>query len=309
MDHIDRRGFLECMAWMGTGVLWTAAGGVLSSRMISPASAAESPAGRFSFVQISDTHVGFKGEANKDPVTTLQQLVDRINATPAPPAFVLHTGDQTHGQKAGAFDTVAELLKGLKTERIFYAPGEHDVFLDGGKEYLSRYGKGTVGGNGWQSFDYKGTHFVGVVNVLKYKAEGMGALGEAQLEWLQKDVASASSSTPVVVFAPRALVVRVSPMGVGDRGRRACPRLSQALRLRHGPERPHPLGPEEGGRQRDVPHRHVNGVSAARARQRTSAWPDEDPGGADALHDRHLRRHVRTGKTAAGGDGLSGEGR
>jgi 3',5'-cyclic AMP phosphodiesterase CpdA len=201
MDRIDRRGFLECMAWVGTGVLWTAAGGVLSSRMISPASAAESPPASFSFVQISDTHVGFKGEANKDPVATLQQLVDRINAMPAPPAFVLHTGDQTHGQKAGAFDTVAELLKGLKTERIFYAPGEHDVFLDGGKEYLSRYGKGTVGGNGWQSFDYKGTHFVGLVNVLKYKGEGMGALGEAQLEWLEKDVASASSSTSVVVFA------------------------------------------------------------------------------------------------------------
>jgi 3',5'-cyclic AMP phosphodiesterase CpdA len=200
MDRIDRRGFLECMAWTGTGVLWAAAGGVLSSRLIAPASAAESAAGSFSFVQISDTHVGFKGEANKDAAATLQQVVDRINAMPSPPAFVLHTGDQTHGQKAGAFDTVAQILKGVKTEAIFYAPGEHDVFLDGGKEYLSRYGKGTVGGNGWQSFDYKGTHFVGLVNVLKYKGEGMGALGEAQLEWLEKDVAGQSSSTPIVVF-------------------------------------------------------------------------------------------------------------
>ena len=200
MDRIDRRGFLECMAWTGTGVLWAASGGVLSSRMISPASAAESAAGSFSFVQISDTHVGFKGEANKDAAATLQQVVDRINAMPSPPAFVLHTGDQTHGQKAGAFDTVAQILKGVKTEAIFYVPGEHDVFLDGGKEYLSRYGKGTVGGNGWQSFDYKGIHFVGLVNVLKYKGEGMGALGEAQLEWLEKDVAGQSSSTPVVVF-------------------------------------------------------------------------------------------------------------
>src|SRR5437899_9896988 len=201
MDRIDRRGFLECMAWVGTGVLWTAAGGVLSSRMISPASAAESPAGSFSFVQISDTHVGFKGEANKDPVATLQQLVDRINAMPAPPAFVLQTGDQTHGQKAGAFDTVAELLKGAKTERTFYVPGEHDVFLGGGKEYLGRYGQGTVGGRGWQSFDYKGTHFVGLVNVLKYKGEGMGALGDEQLAWLAKDVEGLSGSTPVVVFS------------------------------------------------------------------------------------------------------------
>ena len=201
MDSIDRRGFLECMAWAGTGLLWTASGGVLSSRMAAPAAAAETAAESFRFAQISDTHIGFKGQANGDPMATLQQVVDRINALQPAPAFVLHTGDQTHGQKAGAFDTVAEILKGLKTERVFYLPGEHDVFLDGGKEYLDRYGKGTVGGRGWQSFDYKGTHFVGLVNVLKYKGEGMGALGEDQIEWLTKDLAPLSGSTPVVVFA------------------------------------------------------------------------------------------------------------
>jgi len=201
MDSIDRRGFLECMAWAGTGLLWTASGGVLSSRMAAPAAAAEPAAESFRFAQISDTHIGFKGQANGDPMATLQQVVDRINALQPAPAFVLHTGDQTHGQKAGAFDTVAEILKGLKTERVFYLPGEHDVFLDGGKEYLDRYGKGTVGGRGWQSFDYKGTHFVGLVNVLKYKGEGMGALGEDQIEWLTKDLAPLSGSTPVVVFA------------------------------------------------------------------------------------------------------------
>jgi 3',5'-cyclic-AMP phosphodiesterase len=201
MDRIDRRGFLECMAWTGTGLLWTAAGGLVSSQTIPAASAADTPAGAFSFVQISDTHVGFKGQANPDAAVTLQQVVDRVNALPTPPAFVLHTGDQTHGQKAGAFDTVAEILKGVKADRILYVPGEHDVFLDGGKEYLSRYGKGTVGGRGWQSFDYKGTHFVGLVNVLKYKGEGMGAIGEEQLEWLETDVAPLGTSTPIVVFA------------------------------------------------------------------------------------------------------------
>jgi len=201
MDRIDRRGFLECMAWAGTGVVWASAGGVLSSRLITEASAADAAAGSFTFVQISDTHVGFKGEANKDAAATLQQVVDRVNALRPAPAFVLHTGDQTHGQKAGAFDTVAEILKTVKTGRIFYVPGEHDVFLDGGTEYLARYGKGTVDGRGWQSFDYKGTHFVGLVNVLKYKGEGMGSLGDEQLEWLAKDVAPLSSSTPIVVFS------------------------------------------------------------------------------------------------------------
>ncbi len=201
MDRIDRRGFMECMAWAGTGLVWVATGGVLSSRVIAPAAAAEAKPGSFSFVQISDTHIGFKGQANGDSTATLQQAVDRINALQPAPAFVLHTGDQTHGQKAGAFDTVAEILKSVKTERIFYVPGEHDVFLDGGKEYLGRYGKGTVGGRGWQSFDYKGSHFVGLVNVLKYKGEGMGALGEDQIAWLENDLAPLSSSTPVVVFS------------------------------------------------------------------------------------------------------------
>jgi 3',5'-cyclic-AMP phosphodiesterase len=200
MDRMNRRGFLECAAWTGAAVMWTMTGGLARSRVVSAAAAADMDAGTFSFVQISDTHVGFKGQANPDAAITLQQVIDRVNAQPTRPAFVLHTGDQTHGQKAGAFDTVAQLLKGLKTERIFYVPGEHDVFLDGGKEYLSRYGQGTVGGQGWQSFDYKGTHFIGLVNVLKYKGEGMGSLGAEQLAWMEKDVAPLSASMPIVVF-------------------------------------------------------------------------------------------------------------
>ena len=197
MDRISRRGFFECMAWVGTGVVWTATGGILSSRVL-PAAAAEPAAGSFSFVQISDSHVGFKGEANKDAAATLQEVVTKINALPTPPSFVMHTGDLTHGQKPGAFDTVAELLKGVKAEKILYIPGEHDVFLDGGKEFLGRYANG---GPGWQSFDYKGVHFVALVNVLKYKGEHLGALGSEQIAWLQKDLSGLSTSTPVVVFA------------------------------------------------------------------------------------------------------------
>jgi len=93
---------------------------------------------------------------------------------------------------------VAELLKGVKAEKILYIPGEHDVFLDGGKEFLGRYANG---GPGWQSFDYKGVHFVALVNVLKYKGEHLGALGSEQIAWLQKDLNGLSTSTPVVVFA------------------------------------------------------------------------------------------------------------
>jgi 3',5'-cyclic AMP phosphodiesterase CpdA len=197
------------MAWAGTGVVWTAAGGILSSQMI-PAALAQPAGGSFSFVQISDTHIGFKGEANSDAAATLQQAIDKINALPTPPSFVLHTGDLTHGQKQGAFDTVGELLKNVKAGGIFYVPGEHDVFLDGGKEFLGRFAKG---GPGWQSFDHKGVHFVGLVNVLKYKGEHLGALGPEQLAWLKQDLAGLTSSTPVVVFTHVPLWAVYPPWG------------------------------------------------------------------------------------------------
>jgi len=197
MDRMDRRGFLECMAWVGTGVVWTASGGVFTSRVLT-ADAAEGSQGNFSFVQVSDTHVGFKGEANPDAAVTLQQVVQKINALPAPPTFVMHTGDLTHGQKPGAFDTVSEIMKGAKTGKVIYIPGEHDVFADGGKEYLGRF---AGGGPGWQSFDVNGVHFVALVNVLKYKGERIGALGAEQIAWLKQDLAGLKDSAPVVVFA------------------------------------------------------------------------------------------------------------
>jgi 3',5'-cyclic AMP phosphodiesterase CpdA len=200
-DRLDRRGFLQCMAWTGTGLLWSAAGGVLASRIIGPdAAEAQTAAAGFSFAQISDTHIGFKGEANRDAIGTFESAVARLKALDPKPAFVIHTGDITHAQKAGAFDTVSEALKDVGVERVFYVPGENDVFADGGTEYLNRFAVGGPG-RGWQSFDYRGVHFVGLVNVLDFKAGKLGSLGHDQLEWLERDVAPLASSTPIVVFA------------------------------------------------------------------------------------------------------------
>src|SRR5579885_3477559 len=93
-DGVDRRGMLRCMAWVGTGLVWTLRGGLTSSR----AFGREAPAGAgdFSFVQISDSHIGFAREPNKDVTATLREAVDRINRLDVPPAFVVHTGDLTH---------------------------------------------------------------------------------------------------------------------------------------------------------------------------------------------------------------------
>jgi 3',5'-cyclic AMP phosphodiesterase CpdA len=115
------------------------------------------------------------------------------------PSFVLHTGDLTHLAQPEEFDTVDQLLKGVKTDRIFYVPGEHDV-TDNGQQYMARYGKETLG-NGWYSFDAQGVHFIALVNVLSQGDGGLGMLGSDQLKWLEQDVKKLSSSTPIVIFA------------------------------------------------------------------------------------------------------------
>jgi 3',5'-cyclic-AMP phosphodiesterase len=201
-DGVDRRGFLKCMAWAGTGALWLMNGGVLEGHSLGRLIGLRPKDLRadLSFVQISDSHMGFNKPANTDVVATFQVAIDRINALPTAPAFMLHTGDISHLSKPEEFDTVQQMLKSASVPEVFYVPGEHDVLEDDGKEYLQRFGKGTSG-NGWHSFDKNGVHFIGLVNVMQLKAGGLGTLGAEQLEWLERDVKRLSASTPIVVFA------------------------------------------------------------------------------------------------------------
>ena len=195
-DGVDRRGFLKCMAWAGAGLVWTFAGGVPASHALGRAKT-DNPQVDFSFIQISDSHIGFNKPANTDVTATLQAALDRISAGPDSPDFLIHTGDLTHSSKPAEFDTLDQVLAGTKRQ-VFYVPGEHDTSVDDGKMYLDRYGKGTKG-NGWYSYDHKGVHFIGLVNVVQL--EGMGKLGQPQLDWLKQDLDGLKSSTPIVVFA------------------------------------------------------------------------------------------------------------
>ncbi len=193
------------MAWAGTGVLWTAAGGTLASAVLRPAGARAAEmkpntVADFTFVQLSDTHIGFNKEANKDVPGTLKEAVAKINALPAPPDFILHTGDLTHLSEAEEFETLEEILRSCKTKQVFYVPGEHDVLNDNGRQYLERFGKHTKG-QGWFSFDHKGAHFIGLNNVMAIRDGGLGRLGDDQLEWMEDDLKAVADSTPVVVFA------------------------------------------------------------------------------------------------------------
>jgi 3',5'-cyclic-AMP phosphodiesterase len=197
-DGLDRRGFLECMAWAGTGVIWTVSGGVLSSKAFGQNR--KGAMGELHFVQISDSHIGFNKPANPNATATLQATVDKVNALQDQQDFIIHTGDLTHDSKAVQFDTMDQVLMGAKSKQIYYVPGEHDTSIDDGKLYLERYGKalGAIG-NGWYSFNHKDVHFVGLNNTAVL--EGMGNLGEAQLTWLEADLKGQPDSRPVVLFA------------------------------------------------------------------------------------------------------------
>jgi len=202
-DGVDRRGFLRCMAWAGTGMVWIAGSGVLKSAplpRLGLAADSRLATGDFVFAQISDSHIGFSKDANKDVVSTLQAAIGRIQALPVAPDFLIHTGDLTHLSKPEEFDTLQQVLTSAKVGQVFYVPGEHDMLADDGRQYLDRYGKGTQG-QGWFSFDHKGVHFIGLVNVVDLKAGGLGNLGKEQLAWLKQDLKGRSSSTPIVVFA------------------------------------------------------------------------------------------------------------
>lgn len=222
---MSRRGLLKCMAWAGTGVVWSLSGGVPRTLgLLGSAEAAEAGQGETTFVQISDNHIGFHLPPNPDPLATLGESIAKIKAMPVPAGFIVHTGDISHLSKEQQWDDADQVIKGAGKD-VFYIPGEHDVAdADNGKAFLARYGKNTQG-RGWYSFDAAGVHFIALVNVFNFnpgfKAAGFATLGDDQLEWLEKDVAHRSSSTPIVVLAhvPLWTVYEQWGWGTADAGR------------------------------------------------------------------------------------------
>jgi calcineurin-like phosphoesterase family protein len=262
---VSRRGALECMIWAGTGVLWTLSGGVpkslglLGDDLLGNALAAETPA--FTFLQISDSHIGFNKPANPDALGTLRDAIAKIKAVPTKPAFMIHTGDITHLSKPDEFDNANQLISEAALD-VHYVPGEHD-FVDEGvcKAYLARYGKGTKGA-GWYSFDDHGVHFIGLVNVVDLKAGGLGRLGPEQLAWLADDIKDKSNSTPMSC-SRTSRSGRSMPIGDGA-PTTACGRSTvEALWLGDCAQRPYPSDRAEGRRQYDLPHCTLHLLPAA----------------------------------------------
>jgi len=213
----SRRGALQCLACGGAGTLFVLVGGVLAPLDLALAATGRSPsagAGVPLFLQISDTHIGFNKEANPDVAGTLKQTIDFVNAMPMKPALIIHTGDITHLSKSEEFDRAAQLMSGLNITELHTTPGEHDVTDGPGTEYFSRFGKASDN-RGYYSFDHQGVHFIALVNVMHFKPNGLGGLGDDQLTWLESDLRGRSSSTPIVVFAHMPMWTIYQPWGWG----------------------------------------------------------------------------------------------
>jgi 3',5'-cyclic-AMP phosphodiesterase len=195
---LNRRSLLKCAAWAGAGVVWVMQGGVLKAIDLIGKAEAAVPKDALSFVQISDSHIGFNKEPNPAPQETLQSAIEQIRAMSISPAFVVHTGDVSHLSKAQEFDDAARIIDGVGRP-VHYVPGEHDVIGDDGAGFFAKFNGSAE--RKWHSFDYNGTHFVALANVLNLQAGGLGRLGNEQLEWLESDLKGRTASTPIVVLA------------------------------------------------------------------------------------------------------------
>jgi 3',5'-cyclic AMP phosphodiesterase CpdA len=211
-----RRQALQCLAYGSAGTLFVLSGGTLTPIDLANAAASDAALlpGTPLFVQISDTHIGFKGEANPDVAATVKAGIAGVNAMAQKPRFIMHTGDITHLSKASEFDFAAALFSELNVGELHTVPGEHDVIDGPGGEYFARFGK-MFDDKGYYSFDSAGVHFVALVNVMNFRPNGLGALGDEQLDWLEDDLKGRSSSTPIVVFAHMPLWTIYEPWGWG----------------------------------------------------------------------------------------------
>lgn len=195
-----RREMLQCMTWGSAGLLWTVTGGVPTARALESGGMPERTSGRLSFVQISDSHIGFKHAPNLDPGATLRLALDRIGTMTPRPAFMVHTGDVSHLSQPAQFDAAAEIIKAARLETR-YIPGEHDTIEDDGKAFFDRFGHDRRTPGGWYSFGAGGVHFLALVNVVRLQAGGLGHLGAEQIDWIANDLKPLGASTPLVVLA------------------------------------------------------------------------------------------------------------
>lgn len=190
-----RREFIQLLG-MG-GVVFASGLAGACSNMLRKSGGSEDD---FFFVQLSDTHWGFKGPPNPEAANTLRQAVTAVNALPRQPDFIVFTGDLTHttdddNERRKRMREFKAIVADLKAPVQRYMPGEHDAALDQGKAFQENFGATHY------SFDHKGIHFAVLDNV----SDPAAAIGDAQLDWLHADLKPLAAEAPIVVFTHRPL--------------------------------------------------------------------------------------------------------
>lgn len=195
---IQRREFLRLLAAGGGAVFASGLAGRVQAEYgsVKKATAYDD----FYFVQLSDTHWGFKGAPNPDAANTLKNAVAAVNALKTQPDFVVFTGDLTHTtddpqERRRRLAEFRDIVSALKVKNVRFMPGEHDASLDNGAAYKE------VFGDTHYTFDHKGVHFIVLDNV----SDSGAKIGATQLEWLKADLSRLQKDAPIVVFTHRPL--------------------------------------------------------------------------------------------------------
>lgn len=193
----DRRDFMRLAALGGGAIFFSGLAGCAQTPSKSSPMAGYD---EFYFVQLSDSHWGYKGPDNPDAANTLKKAVATVNALETPPDFIVFTGDLTHTtddplERRRRLSEFRDIVSALRVKDVHFMPGEHDASLDHGTAFKEFFGPSNY------SFDHKGVHFIVVDNV----SEPGATIGAAQLAWLQSDLGSVAKDAPIVVFTHRPL--------------------------------------------------------------------------------------------------------
>ena len=186
-DGTDRRGFLECMAWAGTGVLWTVPA---ACRNRSPSAAVRRNRRRRDPQLRSDQRQPHRlrqgGEPRRQPRRCARRSPDQpVAGAPGvrPPHGRRHPSLEARGVRHSPSDPQGRQDRPapLRARRARRAR------RTSGKTYLDHYGKGTRARAGTASISTACTSSAWSTS-LNLKAGGLGNLGDEQLEWLEDDV-------------------------------------------------------------------------------------------------------------------------
>ena len=194
----NRRNFMK-LAALGGGVVYIS-GLTGCAQALSKNESSVSGYDEFFFVQLSDSHWGYKGPDNPDSANTLKKAVATVNALETQPDFIMFTGDLTHTtddpvERRKRLAEFRDIVSALKVKNVHFTPGEHDASLDHGAAFKEYFGQPNY------TFDHKGVHFIVVDNVSDPGAK----IGAEQLAWMQADLAKQAKDAPIIVFTHRPL--------------------------------------------------------------------------------------------------------